>query len=320
MTITNDGLTRSLDASYYIDPAIFDQERDAIFARTWQFAGHASKLEHSGNFLNFTVAGNDLHCIRDVGGQLRTFFNASHHQGLEVRTEVFCGFVFVNLDPLARPMGEWYPGVAAELREYVPNVEQLKPLSWVEVPEACNWKVSVENYAECYHCAVNHPTYAGGVAKTKNYDIQPQGHCLRHTADSQSPEKMSYPIDLANEHACDVATWYLWPCFSFQVYPGNTLNTYHWQPVDVDHVIVWRGWLTENGEESDVIRRLAAQDRDTTVAEDVRLVESVQRGMRSRGYSPGPLVIDASGHGVNSEHALHTLQTWIRDALDGAGR
>lgn len=238
----------------------------------------------------------------------------------EVRTEVFCGFVFVNLDPAAQAMCEWYPNLESELREFVPNVERLKPLSWVEVPEDCNWKVSVENYAECYHCALNHPTYATGVAQTQGYDIQPQGHCLRHTTESQSPEKMSYPIDCdANPHAADVATWYLWPCFSFQVYPGNTLNTYHWEPVDVDHVIVWRGWFTENGEESDVIRRLAAQDRDTTVAEDVRLVESVQRGMRSRGYKPGPLVIDSRGRGVNSEHALYTLQGWIREALDAAG-
>jgi phenylpropionate dioxygenase-like ring-hydroxylating dioxygenase large terminal subunit len=85
----------------------------------------------------------------------------------------------------------------------------------------------------------------------------------------------------------------------------------------VDHVIVWRGWYMENSEESDVIRQLAAQDRATTVDEDVRLVESVQRGMRSRGYNPGPLVIDFSGCGVNSEHALYALQNWVRQAIDG---
>jgi len=73
--------------------------------------------------------------------------------------------------------------------------------------------------------------------------------------------------------------------------------------------------LTIDGAESEVIRKLAVQDRETTVEEDVRLVESVQRGMNSRAYSPGPLVIDPSGHGVNSEHALHTLQGWIREAV-----
>ena len=368
MKIHNDELIRSLDPSYYTDPDVFDHERDSIFACTWQFAGHASDAERPGEYFTFEIAGQRLFCVRDDGGQLRTFYNVCQHRGhelvdgvgrcnalvcpyhgwtydlqgrlqfarnsenvpgfdrsrirlSEVRTELLCGFVFANLDPLARPMSEWYPDVETELREFVPNIERLRPLSWVEVPEMCNWKASVENYAECYHCALNHPTYATGVAKTQGYDIQPQGHCLRHTTESQSPEKMSYPIDFeANAHAADVATWYLWPCFSFQVYPGNTLNTYHWCPVDVEHVIVWRGWFTEDGEDSEVIRQLAAQDRATTVEEDVRLVESVQRGMRSRGYKPGPLIVDSSGCGLNSEHALHTLQGWIREALDGAGK
>ena len=70
------------------------------------------------------------------------------------------------------------------------------------------------------------------------------------------------------------------------------LNTYIWEPKGVDSVTVWRGWYTVDGEESDVIRGLAQQDLDTTVAEDVVLVESVQRGMMSRGYKPGPLVLD----------------------------
>ena len=73
--------------------------------------------------------------------------------------------------------------------------------------------------------------------------------------------------------------------------------------------------LTIAGAESEVIRRLAVQDRETMVEEDVRLVESVQRGMNSLGYSPGALVIDPSGHGVDSAHALHTLQGWIREAV-----
>ena len=49
-------------------------------------------------------------------------------------------------------------------------------------------------------------------------------------------------IDLdANEHAGDYSSWFLWPLFSFQVYPGNVLNTYHWRPHGVDSVSVWRG-------------------------------------------------------------------------------
>ena len=234
----------------------------------------------------------------------------------EVRTEVFLGFIFVNLDPQAKPMDDWFPGARAEIEEFVPHWADLAPLEWVEIPESCNWKVSVENYSECYHCPMNHPTFATGVIKPETYDIQPQGHCLRHTTQCQGPEAMTYPVDLAsNPRAGDYSSWYLWPMFSFQVYPGNVLNTYHWRAVDADHVVVWRGWYTPGGADDEVIRRLAVQDRATTVQEDIHLVESVQRGLKSRGYVPGPLVVDPNC-GVNSEHSVMALQQWMREAID----
>lgn len=234
----------------------------------------------------------------------------------EVPVENLCGFLFVNPDPDARPMADWFPGVEAELRAFVPHIDRLKPLEWVDVDEACNWKVSVENYCECYHCALNHPTFSTGVIKPQTYDIRPQGYCLRHTTECQNLDRMTYPIDPgANPHAGSYSSWFLWPMFSFQVYPGNVLNTYHWRPRGVDRVTVRRGWYTIDGAESDVIRRLAQQDRQTTVEEDVHLVESVQRGLNSKGYRPGPLLIDPGG-GVNSEHSLHALHGWIREALD----
>jgi phenylpropionate dioxygenase-like ring-hydroxylating dioxygenase large terminal subunit len=169
-------------------------------------------------------------------------------------------------------------------------------VEWIEIPEACNWKVSVENYSECYHCSITHKTFSTGVIKPQTYDIQPQGHCLRHTTESQNLDRMSYPVDLTSDpRAGNYSSWFLWPMFSFQVYPGNLLNTYHWRIKSVNEVIVWRGWYTVDGAESDVIRKLAIQDRVTTVAEDIRIVEAVQRGLNNRGYRPGPLVIRRAG-------------------------
>jgi phenylpropionate dioxygenase-like ring-hydroxylating dioxygenase large terminal subunit len=262
----------------------------------------------------------------ELTGQLRSGPNIKAVPGFdrskvcltEVRTEVFNGFIFVNLDPEAAPMDDWFPGVREELRAYVPQIDSLQPIEWVEIPENCNWKISVENYSECYHCSLNHPTFSTGVVKPETYDIQPQeGYVLRHTTECSGLENMSYEIDPdANEHATDYSSWFLWPAFSFQVYPGNVLNTYHWRPTGPESVTVWRGWYTENGWDSEVIRRLAQQDRATTVEEDIHLVESVQRGMRSRGYRPGPLVLDP-GCGVNSEHSIRTLHDWMREALDG---
>ena len=233
-----------------------------------------------------------------------------------VSTQEFCGFIFVNLDDEAAPMESWFPEVETQLREFVPDIDLLKPMEAISVNEKCNWKVSVENYSECYHCRINHRTFATGVIKAETYDIQPQGYCLRHTTECQNLDQMSYPIDLdANTHAGDYSSWFLWPTFSFQVYPGNVLNTYHWQPTSVDEVSVSRGWYTVDGKPSDLIHELAVQDRKTTVEEDIHLVESQQRGFRNRGYRPGPLVIDPAG-GVNSEHSIQVLQQWMRDGCD----
>ncbi|ADV14813.1 ring-hydroxylating dioxygenase, large terminal subunit [Mesorhizobium australicum WSM2073] len=353
---------RSLEAHYYTDLEIFAKEQAGLLARSWQFAGHVSLVEKPGDYFTFEIAGQNLFCIRDRDGEVRSFYNVCQHRAHElvhgtgnskltvcpyhawtyeisgqlrsgpnikavpgfdrhdvclpsVRTEVFLGFVFVNLDPDAHPMDEWFSRVREELTEYVPDIERLKPLEWVEIPERCNWKVSVENYSECYHCQFNHKTFSTGVIKPETYDIQPQGYCLRHTTECQNLERMSYPIDLAaNPRARKYSSWFLWPTFSFQVYPGNVLNTYHWRPKGVDEVVVWRGWYTINGADSDMIRKLAIQDRATTVEEDIHIVESVQRGLKSRGYRPGPLVIDPNC-GVNSEHSIRVLQEWMREAV-----
>lgn len=260
----------------------------------------------------------------ELTGELRAGPNIKNVNGFDrskvcltsVQTEIFLGFIFVNLDPEARPMEAWFPNVRADLESYIPHWETLAPLEWVEIPERCNWKVSVENYSECYHCTLNHPTFATGVIRPETYDIQPQGYCLRHTTECNSLEQMSYDINSGLANNEQYSSWFLWPMFSFQVYPGNLLNTYHWRAIDADHVVVWRGWFSVNGKESEIVRKMAIQDRETTVEEDIGLVESVQKGLRSRGYVPGPLVVDPKC-GVNSEHSILTLQKWMREAVDG---
>lgn len=259
----------------------------------------------------------------DLTGAFRSAPNIKSVEGFdksaicltEVRVEEFLGFIFVNLNPDAEPMDSWFPKAREELSEWVPNWQSLKPLRWIEIPEKCNWKVSVENYSECYHCALNHHTFSNGVVKPETYDIQPQGKCLRHTTECQNLEAMTYDIQSGFAHHDEYSSWFLWPLFSFQVYPGNILNTYHWRAIDEGNVVVWRGWYSVDGAENEVVEKLAVQDRETTVEEDIHLVESVQRGLSSRGYNPGPLVIDPKG-GVNSEHPVMHLQKWMRDAID----
>ena len=233
----------------------------------------------------------------------------------EVRVEEFLDFIFINLDPNTKTMDEWFPRVREELLEWIPHWQKLQPLEWVEVSERCNWKISVENYNECYHCSINHPTFANGVIDPKSYNIKPQGKSLRHTTRCQNLEKMTYNIESQYKHYDEYSSWFLWPMFSFQVYPGNILNTYHWRTIDTNNVILWRGWYSVEGKENETIRKLAKQDRETTVEEDIGLVESVHQGLNSKGYKGGPLVIDPK-EGVHSEHSVMYLQQWLKEAIN----
>ena len=259
----------------------------------------------------------------ELDGRLRAAPGADRTPGFDatgicltpVRSEIVGGFVFVNLDPDAEPMDTWYPGIAHALAEYLPDPERLRLVCAREVTERCNWKVSVENYSECYHCRLNHPTFSNGVVEADSYDIIPHGRVLRHVTKSVPVESLTYPVDPdSHPHALGYTSWFLWPTFSFQVYPGNVLNTYVWQAVDHRTTRVIRQWFAADGVEPDLIESLAEQDLRTTVAEDVRLVESVQRGLESGGYRPAPLIIDPAG-GVNSEHSIRALHEWLGEAM-----
>ncbi len=356
------GLEHTLSSDLYTDPASLERERTALFFRTWQYAGHVSQLENTGDYFTFDILGQKLFMIRDGDGEIRCFHNVCKHRAHEmvagsgsvkllvcpyhawtyeldgrlrrapnqkkvvgfepssiclsgVRIENFCGFLFVNLDRDAEPMDVWYPNVREELSAFVPQVGDLKPVLVNEVEERCNWKVAVENYSECYHCALCHPTFVKGVVDPECYNIMPQGYCLRHTTRAANLDRLTYEIDPdANAHATDYSSWFLWPTFSFQVYPGNVLNSYWWKPESVDRTTMYRGWHTVGGVHSDVIAGLAQQDLDTTVAEDITLVESVQRGLSSVGYDRGTLIIDPD-FGVNSEHSIRALRDWALEAL-----
>ena len=53
---------------------------------------------------------------------------------------------------------------------------------------------------------------------------------------------------------------------------------------------------------------------DVVREEDIPIVESVQRGLHSRGYSQGRFMVDDAGTGM-SEHAVHDFQLKVLRAL-----
>jgi choline monooxygenase len=74
-------LERALEARFYVDPVVFAAERERIFRRSWQIAGHASAWDGTGSFRTVDLGGASVFVVRGEGGELRAFRNACRHRG-----------------------------------------------------------------------------------------------------------------------------------------------------------------------------------------------------------------------------------------------
>ena len=255
----------------------------------------------------------------DLQGQLKAAPHASKVPGFdasricltEIRLENFLGFLFINLDPDAASMDETYPGIRDEMLELCPDVEQRKYAYHHSADEGCNWFVAVENYNECYHCPNCHPSFAKGIIDPDTYSIIPYGdiQVLHHTSEASHSEDAWYDVSGAA-----YGSFYLWPATSIQFYPGGMVNSFSWRPLAVDDVRVFRTFYSNDGEVDETLQKVIENDRETTFQEDLDIVREVQRGLNSRGYKPGPLVLNPEG-GIYNELSIYKLHQWLREAV-----
>ena len=246
------------------------------------------------------------------GSQFVPGFDASAICIPQLKVEVFLGFVFVNFDPACLTMDESFPGVRDRLLGLCPDIERQQFATEHSADEACNWLTAVENYNECYHCKVAHPEFAKGVIDPASYRIVPfgSGKVLHHSSQATKSDQAWYDVS-----GSDYGSFYLWPSTSIQVYPGGVINTYHWRPLTIDCVHVYRGWYSSDGTVDRTLQDIIDLDRETTFAEDLVLVKNVQRGLRSLGYTPGPLIVNPAGS-IDNELPIASLHRWLREAVD----
>jgi len=292
--------------------------------------GFYNVCQHRGHCLLEGEAGNTGRMIAcpyhrwtyELDGRLKKARNSERTPGFDPATirlagiaaEEFCGFVFINLDAEARPMDEVYPGLRAEITDYVPGIERLQYAHGHWAWTHSNWKAAVENYNECYHCRCAHATFTRGIVDPASYRVEIEGNYMRHR--SRASKHVSYDNEtIGHEHMDEYRSWYFWPLASIQCYPGGIVNTYRWIPVSADETIAWREWFLEHPTPSVSEQQLIDLDRDTTFAEDLALLESVQKGMHSRGYRGGPLVLDPGGE-VDSEHPVLHIKRQVLAGLD----
>ena len=71
----------TLPARWYTDPAVFELERERIFAGSWQYAGPAEWVAQPGDLFACQAGHVPIVVVRDESGGLRAHINVCRHRG-----------------------------------------------------------------------------------------------------------------------------------------------------------------------------------------------------------------------------------------------
>lgn len=241
-------------------------------------------------------------------------FNKCDFSLKQVRLEVFCGMIMVNLDPDATPFKEEFDGLEDEIRKYMPSVDTLEFAQRDTFDVASNWKVLVDNFLECYHCAPAHKDFVDLVDMNSYRTITHKRYSSQCAAAPVSTNNNAYNFETGDVDF-GYAGFFVWPNITIWIYPGEpNLSVLQMNPYEPAKTIEYQDWFTPKGELTQQLKDAADYQKDILQPEDIGLCESVQRGLYSNSYNQGRFIVD---HGKTelSEHAVHHFQTMVMDAL-----
>lgn len=312
-------VAETLSARFYSDDAVFESSKDRIFARTWQAVGIDSRIGSVRpttlleGFLDeplvFTRTNGTLNCLSNVcthrakivvdeeceATRLRCRYHGrrfdlegrflsmpefekalnfpSERDDLpSVAVRSFADLALVSLNPVA-PIEEFLREVAAVTE----NLYRERPefTSSREYSVNAHWALYCENYLEGFHVPFVHEALNRSI-DYGTYRTETHRYSSVQIAESDDP---SATFDGR------IAAYY------FFVFPNLMLNYYPWgisvnvvEPIRKDFTRV--RYLTLVADESK-LGSGAGADLDAVELEDQAVVESVQRGIRSRYYDRG---------------------------------
>jgi carnitine monooxygenase subunit len=229
----------------------------------------------------------------------------------QVAVEQFCGFVYVNLDPRAVPLAEQAGDLAAEIAHWAPGIADLTLAKRLTYEMKSNWKNVIDNFLECYHCHVAHKEFVS-LVDMRTYEVATHGIWSSHFAEAGKQANTAYDVSGAtvNQHA----VWWLWPNTCLLRYPGRgNFMVLQVIPVAPDRTQETWDFYFETTDIDEAERQSIRYIDEVLQAQDIGLVESVQRGMGTPAFDQGRIVCDPGGSGL-SEHGVHHFHGLVLDA------
>ncbi|MFT5220060.1 MAG: phenylpropionate dioxygenase-like ring-hydroxylating dioxygenase large terminal subunit [Planctomycetota bacterium] len=238
-------------------------------------------------------------------------FNTADISLDQVQVEEFCGFIYVNLDPAADSLAAKSGDLAAEIKQWAPDVNELTFAKRLNYDIQSNWKNVIDNFLECYHCAVAHKDFVS-LVDMDTYKVTTQGIYSSHMAEAGKSGNTAYSVE--NATVTDHAVWWLWPNTCIMRYPGRSnMIVLQVIPVGPDRCLETYDFFLETAEpNADELESIKYLD-EVLQQEDIWLVENVQRGMNTPAFTQGRIVNDPAGSG-KSEHALHHFHGLVLDS------
>ena len=256
----------------------------------------------------------------DLDGTLRNAPRAEREDAFDratlslvpVSAEAWGPFVFVNPDRDAGPLASALGGLPRLLADGGVEIDRLRFHSRAESDEyACNWKVCAENFLECYHCAVAHPSLA------KTLDVSQEAYVLEHEGTLLSqfgPPRERESVGVRLQPGTDTVSrgqfHFLFPSTVVNVMPGRqNLSIGPIVPREQERTHRFLDYFVGGDLDEEWLKGFLELDEQVG-AEDRVLVEAVQRGIGSGGLDSGVLLPE-------SEQLIVRFQALVLEALGG---
>jgi phenylpropionate dioxygenase-like ring-hydroxylating dioxygenase large terminal subunit len=220
---------------------------------------------------------------------------------LPVAVDAWGPFVFVNVAEDPAPLAQTLGPLPDIVRSRGLDIGALRFHHRVEYGVDANWKVAIENYLECYHCAVAHPGFSQVV------DVRPDEYEL-----ASHPTFASH-YGHARDGEAQGQFHLVWPALKLNVMPAElpNLSIGPMWPASPSRTDGFLDYFFAP-EATDAWIEAFLELDDQVGAEDAVLVASVQRGMASGVFEDGQLLLP-------SEELIAAFQAWVSAGVSPRG-